>query len=137
MKTKFAAVLSAFALSIPVAQAAAATRSGAVTTTAKKIVTKKVTGISATADRWGTVQVVVTAKITTVGTKKTIRYTDLGGTYSYHTDRSQYVMSESLPTLRQEFLSVQSANVQQVSGASATSQAFEQSLQSALGKLSK
>ncbi len=46
-------------------------------------------------------------------------------------------MSQSLPYLRQEFLSGQSANVQQVSGATYTSQAFEQSLQSALLKLSK
>lgn len=129
--------MSALALAIPVAHAAAATRSDAVAASSKKTSTRKVTGVNAVADRWGTVQVVVTARITTVGKKKTIRYTDLGGSYSYHTDRSQYVMSESLPTLRQEFLTLQSANIQQVSGASATSQAFEQSLQSALAKLSK
>ena len=46
-------------------------------------------------------------------------------------------MSQSLPYLRQEFLSAQSANIQGVSGATDTSQAFEQSLQSALLKLSK
>ena len=79
----------------------------------------------------------MTAKVTTSGGKKTIRYTNLGGSYTYHTDRSQYIMSQSLPYLRQEFLSVQSANVQLVSGATDTSQAFEQSLQSALLKLSK
>ena len=45
-------------------------------------------------------------------------------------------MSQSLPYLRQEFLTAQSANVQSVSGATDTSQAFEQSLQSALLKLS-
>ena len=50
---------------------------------------------------------VVTAQITTSGGKKTIRYTDLGGSYSYHTDRSQYIMSQSLPILRQEFLSAE------------------------------
>ena len=121
-------------LAIPVAQAPAATQSTATTT---KIVTRKATGTNAVADRWGTVQVVVTERITITGGKKKIRYTDLGGTYSYHTDRSQYVMSQALPQLRQEFLSVQSANVQMISGASATSQAFEQSLQAALGKLSK
>ena len=43
-------------------------------------------------------------------------------------------MSQSLPLLRQEFLQAQSANVQTVSGATYTSQAFEQSLQSALAK---
>jgi uncharacterized protein with FMN-binding domain len=129
-----ATLLSACSLAIPVTQAAGATRSGAV---AKKIVTRKATGTNATADRWGAVQVVVTERITISGGKKRVRFTDLGGTYSYHTGRSQFVMSEALPQLRQEFLSAQSANVQLISGASATSQAFEQSLQAALLKLSK
>ena len=52
-------------------------------------------------------------------------------------DRSQFIMSQSLPMLRQEFLSAQSANIQMVSGATYTSQAFVQSLQSALLKLRK
>ena len=116
------------------AQAAAATRSQAKTAS-KKTVTRKATGVNAQANQWGTVQVVVTAKITTSGGHRTIRYTDLGGSYSYHTDRSQYIMSQSLPYLRQEFLSAQSANVQMVSGATYTSEAFQQSLQSALLKL--
>ena len=65
----------------------------------------------------------------------TRRYIELGGSYTYHTDRSQYIMSQSLPSLRQEFLQAQSPNVQMVSGATYTSQAFVQSLQSALSKL--
>jgi uncharacterized protein with FMN-binding domain len=134
MRRTVAAAVSSVAIATPIAQATAATRH-TTTSTAKKTLVKKVTGISAVADRWGTVQVSVTAKIVTSGGKTTIRYTDLGGTYSYHTDRSQYIMSQSLPALRQEFLSVQGANVQSVSGASATSAAFEQSLQSALNKL--
>ena len=136
MRTKLAASLGALTIAVPVAQATAAGRSQ-TKTVAKKMVTRKATGITATADRWGTVKVVVTARITTSGGKKSIRYTDLGGSYSYHTDRSQYIMSQSLPYLRQEFLTAQSANVQSVSGATYTSQAFEQSLQSALLKLSK
>ncbi len=133
MRTAVAAALSSCALGIPVAQASAATRH-ATSATAKKTVVTKVTGINATADRWGSVQVNVTAKIVTSGGKKTIRFTNLGGSYTYHTDRSQYIMSQSLPMLRQEFLSVQSSHIQGVSGASATSAAFEQSLQSALNK---
>jgi uncharacterized protein with FMN-binding domain len=129
MRTKLAASLGALTIAIPVAQATAATRSTTVT--------RKATGVQVNADRWGTVQVIVTEKVTTKGGKKTIRYTDLGGSYSYHTDRSQYIMSQSLPYLRQEFLSAQSSNIQLVSGATYTSQAFEQSLQSALLKLSK
>jgi uncharacterized protein with FMN-binding domain len=133
MRTKLAASAAALTIALPVAQATAA----AHTQTKAKTITRKATGATAEADRWGTVQVVVTARITMSGGKKTIRYTDLGGSYSYHTDRSQYIMSQSLPYLRQEFLSAQSANVQLVSGATNTSQAFEQSLQSALLKLSK
>ena len=136
MRSKLAASVCALTIAIPVAQATAASRAQ-TKTVAKKTVTRKATGIAATADRWGTVQVIVTAKITTSGGKKTIRYTDLGGSYTYHTDRSQYIMSQSLPYLRQEFLTAQNANVQLVSGATYTSQAFEQSLQSALLKLSK
>jgi uncharacterized protein with FMN-binding domain len=128
MKAKLAAAFGAVTLLLPVAQAAAAKRT---------VVTKKLTGVEAEASRWGTVKVIVTAKITTSSGKMTVRYTDLGGSYSYHTDRSQYIMSQSLPYLRQEFLSAQSAKVQLVSGATATSMAFEQSLQSALLKLSK
>jgi uncharacterized protein with FMN-binding domain len=136
-RVHMAAALSAGALALPVANAVAATRNATSTTTAKKIVTKKVSGTSAEADRWGTVTVTLTARVTTSGTKKTVKYLDLGGQYSYHTDRSQYIMSQSLPMLRQEFLKAQSANIQMVSGATDTSQAFMQSLQSALNQLRK
>jgi uncharacterized protein with FMN-binding domain len=136
MKTKLAAALSALTIAVPAGQAVAATRS-ASTATATKVVTRKLVGDAVEADRWGTVKTVVTAKITTKNGKSTVKYTDLGGSYSYHTSRSQYIMSQSLPYLRQEFLKAQSANIQLVSGATDTSNAFEQSLQSALLKLTK
>ena len=132
MRKKVAIVLSAASLAVPVANAAAAALS---TNTTKKIVTKKVAGPSEQADRWGTVTVNVTVRLTTLGKKTTRKYVDLGGSYSYHTDRSQYIMSQALPILRQEFLQAQSAHVQMVSGATYTSEAFLQSLQSALSKL--
>jgi uncharacterized protein with FMN-binding domain len=133
MRKTLTALLAAAALAIPVANGAAA----ATHATAKqKVVTKKVTGGSFEADRWGTVTVNVTVKTTMVNGKKVTRkYVDLGGGYTYHTDRSQYIMSQSLPILRQEFLQAQSTHFQIVSGATYTSQAFEQSLQSALAKL--
>jgi uncharacterized protein with FMN-binding domain len=62
------------------------------------------------------------------------RFTDLGGGYTYHTARSQFIMSQALPILRQEFLAAQSAKIQMVSGATYTSEAFVRSLQSALLK---
>ena len=34
----------------------------------------------------------------------TRKYLDLGGNFTYHTSRSQFIMSQALPQLRQEFL---------------------------------
>jgi uncharacterized protein with FMN-binding domain len=49
--------------------------------------------------------------------------------------RSQQIDDASLPMLRQQVLSAQSSNIQGVSGATYTSQAFVSSLQSALSTL--
>lgn len=138
MRRHVIAVAAAVAIAAPAANAAAAIRAAQAATAAKKkVVTTKVVGAVEQADQWGTVQVTVTVKTTTTaGSKKvTRRYTDLGGSYTYHTGRSQFIMSNALPQLRSEFLSAQAPNVQMVSGASYTSQAFEDSLQSALAKL--
>jgi uncharacterized protein with FMN-binding domain len=48
---------------------------------------------------------------------------------------SQQLASQAIPTLRSEVLAAQNANIQGVSGATYTSQAYAQSLQSALDKL--
>jgi uncharacterized protein with FMN-binding domain len=48
---------------------------------------------------------------------------------------SQQLASQAIPTLRSEVLTAQNANIQGVSGATYTSQAYAQSLQSALDKL--
>ena len=136
MRKTLTVIATAATLAVPTANAAG-TLAHAKVIAKKKVVTRKLTGQTFQADRWGTVTVVVTVRTTTVpGSKKvTRRYIELGGSYTYHTDRSQYIMSQSLPTLRQEFLQAQSPNVQMVSGATYTSQAFVQSLQSALSKL--
>jgi hypothetical protein len=67
-------------------------------TAKKRVVTKKLAGQGVEADRWGTVQVNVTVRLTRVAgsSKVTRKYIDLGGCYSYHTSRSQYIMSQSL-----------------------------------------
>jgi uncharacterized protein with FMN-binding domain len=140
MRTILTTALGAYALAIPVTGVAAAMRAttkSANETRLSTAVTRKLTGINALAGQWGSVQVVVTLKTTTVGSSKHKSYTDLGGQYSYHTSRSQYIMSQALPYLRQEFLKAQGMNIQAISGATYTSQAFEQSLQSALLKASK
>ena len=128
-------VFGAGALALPTVQLAAA--SAASASRSRQVVsakTSKFVGAAADAGQWGTVQISVTVKTTTSGKKVTRKFVDLGGSYSYHTSRSQYIMTQALPLLRQEFLTAQTANVQMISGATATSDAFIQSLQSALLK---
>lgn len=48
---------------------------------------------------------------------------------------SQYIAQQAIPMLKGQVLSAQSANIQGVSGATYTSQAYDQSLQSALNQL--
>ena len=88
------AALGVATLAVPAADAmAAVAKSGAASVAPKKtVVTKKVSGPAAEADRWGTVQITVTVRKTTTvanGVKKVTRkVVDIGGTFSYHTDRS-------------------------------------------------
>ena len=132
-----AALLGTATVALPLVESAASASAAAATTAAKQktVTTRKLAGQGVDAGRWGTVTINVTVRTTRAGGKVTRKYTNLGGTYSYHTDRSQYIMSKALPLLRQEFLAAQSGNVQMISGATDTSQAFAQSLQSALAKL--
>jgi uncharacterized protein with FMN-binding domain len=76
---------------------------------------------------------VLSVSVTVSGTKVTkvgIASINDGGE-----QRSQYIDEQSIPVLEQEALQAQSANIQGVSGASYTSQGFQQSLQGALHKL--
>jgi uncharacterized protein with FMN-binding domain len=137
MRRAAAATLTAFALTIPYSGAAlAATKPKPKTV--KTTATKTYAGPAATADRWGTVQVTLVVKVTTTktGTKKTVtrRITDVRSTYEVHTDRSQFIMEQALPLLKQEVLQAQSANVQLISHATDTSEAFLQSLQGAFAQ---
>lgn len=138
MRRRFTAVLAAGVLAFPLIETTGIAVAATKATPVKRVVTKKYAGTEAQADRWGTVTVNVTLKTTTTttGTKKKVvkRFSNLGGNYTYHTDRSQFIMSQALPVLRQEFLQAQTANIQMVSGATYTSEAFVQSLQSALSK---
>jgi uncharacterized protein with FMN-binding domain len=140
MHRAFTTAVGAAAIALPTASAVAGVEKsvGATVTPKKTVVTRKVSGSAVEADRWGTVRITVTVRKTTTvvkGHKKVTRkIIDIGGTYSYHTDRSQYIMSQSLPQLRQEALQTLSANVNMVSGATYTSQAFIGSLQEAIAK---
>jgi uncharacterized protein with FMN-binding domain len=63
------------------------------------------------------------------------RITNISTQVQSNDPRSQQIDNESLPMLRSQALSAQSANIQGVSGATYTSQAFANSLQSALRTL--
>lgn len=143
MRRALAATLGAATIALPTADAVAAVeRTTATQVVPKKtVVTRKVSGSAVEADRWGTVQINVTVRKTTTvvkGVRKVTRkVTDIGGTFTYHTDRSLYIMQQSLPQLRQQALQSMSARVSIVSGATYTSQAFIGSLQEALVKAQK
>jgi hypothetical protein len=115
----------ALAVGAPVATAATVANASSVRSV-------KYTGKTVAAHQWGTVTINVTQQTTGSGPTAVRKFSDLGGGYTYHTARSQFIMSQSLPILRQEFLTAQSPKIHMVSGATYTSEAFIQSLQSAL-----
>jgi uncharacterized protein with FMN-binding domain len=146
MRRTITATVSALALTLPAASAVAATRStAAAATPKKKVVTvkKTVTGPQAQADRWGSVEVtlVVRKTTTTVGTKKTVARKIVAVNVPIspnHTDRSVFINQQALPMLVQEALSAQfTGGINMISGASDSSDAFIQSLQSALSAAKK
>lgn len=132
MHRKVIAAVGAVAVALPVANAAAAVKKKVVS------VSKTVTGPQAIADRWGYVEVTLVVKktTTTVGTHKTVtrKITSVGvPIYPNHTDRSIFINDQAVPWLKQEVLQAQfNPNIQIIGGATATSYAFAQSLQSAL-----
>jgi uncharacterized protein with FMN-binding domain len=132
MGRRLAAAAGAVAIALPVANAAAAAKKKILT------VTKTVNGPQAVADRWGYVEVTLVVKKTTtiVGKHKTIKrvITRVGvPVYPNHTDRSIFINGQALPYLTQEVLKAQfNPNIDMIGGATATSFAFQQSLQAAL-----
>src|SRR6266568_7715844 len=139
MRKSIIVLLTVAALALPVVDATAAT----LATTSKKIVvSKRFTGSVASVDRWGSLQVtIVVRKTTTItGTKKKVtrKITAVSvPVYPNHTDRSIYINQTALPILKAETLRAQSANINMVSGATDSSDAFAQSLQSAILKAKK
>ena len=140
MRKSILLVLSTAALVVPSVDAWAASRQTLSATTVKKkvvVATKSFTGPAVEADRWGPLQVTIVVKktTTTVGTKKTVarKITAVKVPVSpNHTDRSIFINQQALPTLIQETLQAQSSRIYAVSGATDSSDAFAQSLQSAI-----
>jgi uncharacterized protein with FMN-binding domain len=132
------------ALIVPLGNAVAAARAAttAVPTPLKKkvvVITRTVSGSEGSAGRWGNVRVTIIVRktTTTVGLKKTVarRITKVTVPESpNHTDRSVYINQQALPLLVQETLQLQFqlSKYQLVSGATDSSYAFADSLQSAL-----
>jgi len=139
-RTRALATLAVLAL--PLANMAARA-AAAATVVKKKTVWKKVLGPQAQANRWGYVQVtlVVRKTITTssAGTKVTRKITGVPvPVYPDHTGRSLFISQNAIPILIGEVLTAQlNPNINMVSGATYTSQAFIQSLQAALLKAKK
>lgn len=76
--------------------------------------------------RWGPVRASITVK-----NKK---ITKVGITVSPENPRSQFIDDQAVPLLKSETLQAQSASIDVISGATMTSDAFIQSLQSAIKK---
>lgn len=139
MRRAMTAALGAATLAVPTASAASAAAA------TRKVITstKTVTGSQGFAGRWGYVEValVVRKTTTTVGSKTTVKRKVIKvdvPVYPNHTDRSVFINQQALPYLTQEVLQAQfNPNIQMVSGATDTSNAFMQSLQSALLKAKK
>jgi len=133
-------VISTVALAVPSADAWAAARQTVAKTVVKKkvvVATKSFPGDAANADRWGPLQVTIVVRktTTTIGAKKTVarKITNVTVPLSpNHTDRSIYINQQALPYLIQETLKAQSSRIYVVSGATNSSDAFAQSLQSAI-----
>jgi uncharacterized protein with FMN-binding domain len=134
-------VLTSIAGAATIALPAINTATAATNATVKPKVTtvkKTVTGSDAQVDRWGTIRVTLVVKKTTTvkGTTKKVTRSIVGvnvPVYPDHTDRSVFINRQALPMLTQQALQSQfHPNIQLVSGASDTSNAFAQSLQAAI-----
>lgn len=140
MRKALTIALTVAALAVPSVNAWAS--AGAQKTIPKKkivVATKSFTGAAGSADRWGEVQVTIVVKKTTTTVvttkKKTVarRITSVKvPVFPNHTSRSIFINQQALPYLIQETLQAQSTGINMISGATYTSQGFEQSLQSAI-----
>jgi uncharacterized protein with FMN-binding domain len=142
MRRAVTAVLGALALVVPNVSAWAAAATPKATPKLKVVTAKKVfTGTPGSAGRWGDVTVRIFVKKTTTTNLKTKKKTVKRRitavrvpSYPDHTDRSIFINEQALPILIQETMSAQSTGIDLVSGATDTSDGYEQSLQSAILK---
>jgi uncharacterized protein with FMN-binding domain len=118
-------VMAAFPIGSAWATPTSAAGVAAVHTAASKPSTKSKKYKGPSIDmRWGTVQVTIVVK-----SKKIV---DVLATAPNERTRSQIINEQALPMLRDEVLTAQSANIDEVSRASDTSAAYIESLQAAI-----
>lgn len=144
MRRALTATVAAAAFAVPAGNAAATALAQSKPKAKPKrrvvTVTKRVAGSEVYAGRWGPLRVTLVVKKTTtiVGAHRTVKRTIVGldvPVYPDHTDRSVFINQQALPLLEQEALQAHySPNVDLISGATDTSMAFVESLQSALLK---
>lgn len=118
------AAASAGSAAAPASGAAAPTSSAAAPTSSAAAATADYTG-QAVDTRYGTVQVKVSIRARKITDVSFVQLTSYDG-------RSEEINQQAGPILLQQTLSAQSAQIDGVSGATYTSQGYEQSLQSAL-----
>lgn len=128
MRRAITTLLTASILALPVVNAAGAA-------TKPKVVIRKFSGTTYQVEHFGQLQVVITVKKTTVGKKVTRKITAISvPVYPASSGRSQYISENAIPILRSEALRAQSGNIDLVSNATLTSEAFVGSLQAAILK---
>jgi uncharacterized protein with FMN-binding domain len=124
------AALAALVLAAPVGNAWAGATAAPFKTKPKKKKKKVVVAVPKTIQgpavdmRWGPVQVTIVVKGKVL--------TDVQATAPTERSRSAFINNQAIPLLVQEALQAQSANIDALSGATMTSDAFAQSLQAAL-----
>jgi hypothetical protein len=140
MRRSARALTTLAVLALPLANITARAAAAAATAVKKKTVWKRVVGPQAQADRWGYVEVtlVVRKTTTTTGSKTKVTRKITGvpiPVYPDHTGRSLFISQNAIPILIGEVLRAQyDPNINMISGATYTSQAFIRSLQAALVK---
>jgi uncharacterized protein with FMN-binding domain len=145
MRRALAGVTTIAALATPIANAATIAKKKPVRKAKKRVIVvkKKIAGATVDAGQWGPLEVTVVVKKTTriVGKRKHVTRKIVGvgvPVYPDHTNRSVFINEQALPLLRQEVLQAQfDLNIDMISGATFTSDAFVQSLQAALLKAQK
>ena len=136
-----AALCSAFALAVPVANATGLARESRATT-GKKVIAETVDGPLVKCHKWGFIEVELKVVKTEVSngahTAVSIKITGVSWpVFPNHTPRSVYINTQALPLLQQETLQLQASaasKLESISGASNTSVSWQASLQAALVK---